>query len=226
MVRETWEGLRLRIVAQRSIQNAWPVPLVGPYLERKISELIPQTALAVAVERSLGRHPFASDFVLGRVQGRNGSAARSAAGAPDGLAAGRVSAAHVPGLIMAVAASGMVSCDLERVIARARPTWQDLLGVERQKLSDLLARELGEHADLASTRVWVAAECLKKAGVPPGSPLLIERARPEGWVLLRSGDLLIVTLSLSVRDFPEPLVPGVLVNHAHASLRVSARCRV
>ena len=50
VLRERWEGLRLRIVGQSPPKGYWPHDLITPYLERRIKELIPGIELNVSLE--------------------------------------------------------------------------------------------------------------------------------------------------------------------------------
>jgi enediyne polyketide synthase len=118
-------------------------------------------------------------------------------------------------LHLAVAADDTVACDVEPVVPRP---WTDLLGPRIALVEQLLPAGT-EPADASATRVWCAMECLAKAGVPPGAPLtLVPGERTGGWVLLRSGDLLIATFvcrvatpqSGSLRDSDAPVALAVL----------------
>jgi enediyne polyketide synthase len=86
-----------------------------------------------------------------------------------------------------------------------------LLGEERFKIAARIAREQSEPADWAATRLWSAAECLKKAGQPAQTPLVVDSATADGWVLLRSGALTIATAVTPVRGIASPLVVAVAV---------------
>jgi enediyne polyketide synthase len=219
VVHERWEGLRLRIVGERAAGEPWPPALLGPYLERRLSELVPGASFAVEVERSAAPGRGSSDGAIRRIMGRNSEISRTAQGAPDAPRGTKVSAAHRDSLIMAVAGPGPIACDLETVCRQSRSTWRDLLGDDRLGAADQLVRELGDDFDRASTRVWVAIECLKKAGLAVDSPLVYESAERD-WGLLRSGSLVIATVCVTVRDLPMPVVLRVLSSSARARLRV------
>ena len=94
---------------------------------------------------------------------------------------------------MAVAGRSPVGCDLEVVATRQPATWSDMLGVDRFKLSEIISRETQETLDVAATRVWTSTECLKKAGAGIDAPLIFAGAAPNGWILLTSGELKIVS---------------------------------
>ena len=115
---------------------------------------------------------------------------------------------------------------MEPVAARPATVWRDLLGEERYRLVERIAAERGEAADAAATRVWAAAESLKKAGVPWGAPLTLEAAAipegaegsPDGWLLLRSGRLRIGTLIAPVRELAGEAALAVLAESDAARL--------
>ncbi|HYG63572.1 MAG TPA: hypothetical protein VEL74_13405, partial [Thermoanaerobaculia bacterium] len=67
----------------------------------------------------------------------------------------------------------------------------------------------------AATRVWAAVESLRKAGVPHGAPLTLHPGGGDGWLLLRSGDLLIGTLLAPVHELSGPAALAVLLEAGH-----------
>ena len=190
-VAERWEGLRLHAVER--IPPPGQAALIGPYVERRLQEILPEARVRVTLEED-GGAPLSHR--------------------PDGRPDGPVSRSHAGGLVLSVEGEGRLGCDLEPVSARA---WQDLLG-DRFALAELIARELGETPDAAATRVWAAAESLRKAGAPPGAPLTLERNEADGWLLLRSGDLRIGTWIGPVRELRGPAALAVLVEGSHAGL--------
>jgi enediyne polyketide synthase len=46
---------------------------------------------------------------------------------------------------------------------------------------------------MTATRVWTSVECLKKAGAGIAAPLVFASAASNGWILLASGELKIVS---------------------------------
>jgi len=68
-----------------------------------------------------------------------------------------------------------------------------MLGVERFKLAELISQETHETLNMAATRVWTALECLKKAGAGTAAPLVFSGTVLNGWILLTSGELKIVS---------------------------------
>jgi enediyne polyketide synthase len=92
--------------------------------------------------------------------------------------------------------------------------WRDLLGAERFALAGRIAGEIGEERGTSATRVWAAAESLRKAGVPAGAPLVLESVAADGWVALRSGPLAVVTCVAPVRGAEAPLAIAILATGA------------
>jgi enediyne polyketide synthase len=111
---------------------------------------------------------------------------------------------------MAVAGAGPLACDAEPVASRTAEVWQGLLGVDRYPLAELIAGQTAEDLDTAATRVWAAAECLKKAGAALDQPLVFRSATPDHWVLLAAGSLSVATWVGSVQDTKDALAFAVL----------------
>lgn len=230
---ERWEGLRLKAVERLGSPPVWRVPLLGPYVERRMQELLPGSPASVLLirepggrernaETDPGSRQEASDRVLTRLLGIPARVHRRPDGKPE-VEGWRVSLAHAGDLVLAVAGEGDLSgekgplgCDLEPVAERSEVVWRDLLGAERWALAHELAARVGGDRQEAATRVWAAVECLKKAGAMDGAPLLLEQgtdggeAAAEGWQLLRAGDLVIGTLVVPVEDADAPLALAVL----------------
>ncbi|MEK6408066.1 MAG: SDR family NAD(P)-dependent oxidoreductase [Acidobacteriota bacterium] len=213
-VRERWEGLRLKVVDSVPLGTSWAEPLLGPYIERRISELVQHTAIGVSLERdaSIG-HRHRSDRAIGRALGKEVQVRRRPDGKPDVTIDGSVEAStsHAGELIMAVAGPSPLSCDIEQVITRPSHLWKELLGAERFALAQLIAGEASEELEAAATRIWAASECLKKGGAMVNAPLILSSLSESGWVLLLSGPLIIATLVTQVRNEENKLAVAVLV---------------
>jgi enediyne polyketide synthase len=213
-VRERWRGLRLRRVAALAHEDGWAPALLGPYLERRVAELVPGAAVSVAVDRDGGRRT-AGDRSIGRAAGVRVPVQRRPDGRPE-LPGMSVSAAHCGELTLAVA--GAPGCDLERVTPRASSLWRDLLGSDGFRAAEEVAREAGEELDAAATRVWCARESLAKAGIPHDAPLLVASDAEDGWVVLSCGGLAIPTCVLRLRG-GEEVCAAVLVEGAASAAR-------
>lgn len=210
---ERWEGLHLRAVRRNERPESWVAPLLGAYLERAVEDLA-GTRVAVAVEPvvdpdRIREHRARTALAAGRALGRSALVTYRPDGRP-GLRDGRtVSASHGAGLTLCTVGTGTLACDVEPVAGRTAADWTGLLGASAP-LATLLTTAMGEDADAAGTRVWAALECLRKAGLPPDSPLSLLHARPGGWAVLASGGLAVCTLVTTLRDVPGPVVLAIL----------------
>jgi enediyne polyketide synthase len=216
---ERWEGLRLRAVRKRDGRGPWVAPLLGPYLERTVEDLL-GVRLAVAVEPD---HPQPSgEPPAGHVAQRRAHTAIAAGRAlgrpvpvryrPDGhpeIDELSLSAAHGAGLTLCVVGSGPVGADVEAVATRTSQEWQGLLG-QYGGLAVQVAGSAGESHDTAATRVWAVRECLQKAGRSAQDPLVLASSERAGWVVFGSGDVRVATLAATLRDGPEPVVFAIL----------------
>jgi acyl-CoA thioesterase FadM len=211
-VQEKWEGLRLKKIEAIPAEGPWAVPLLGPYVERRLQELIPDAEVTVALQRD-GERPrdARSDSGIRQALGRPVAVHRRPDGKPEVSSGQKVSAAHASDLTMAVYASGPVGCDLEPVTSRSATTWRDLLGAERMQFAEWIAQEQGEDTNWAATRVWSVLECIKKAGFATESPLVWVSGHTDGWVVVKAGSLAAATCLTRVRGLAAPLVVGVVV---------------
>ncbi|MBN2563242.1 MAG: SDR family NAD(P)-dependent oxidoreductase [Phycisphaerae bacterium] len=217
---ERWEGLRLQIVGGTGPQAPWIEPLLGPYVERRIGELVPGAHVTVVVERgTASERRERSDLAIQRAlgPGATGPIRRRPDGKPDVAADGRaVSAAHAGDLTLAVAGPEPIGCDVEPVTARSGEAWRDLLGPERFALAEVIAKETSDDRDRAATRVWAACECLKKASVTLDAPLVLASSQRDDWVILSSGSLVVATFVAPVRGTEGLLVLAVLTRNSDA----------
>ena len=214
---EEWEGLRLKKVESIVTDRPWAPALLGPYVERRLQELVPGSGTRAALSRRSGlERSAASAAAVADAVGCEHPAPLTHR--PDGkpLVAGgpEVSIAHGAHWTLAVAGDGPLGCDLEPVAARSDDAWSDLLGPDRLALARLLAGQTGADAHAAATCVWAATECLKKAGLPADAPLVFASADDDGWSLLYSGDVVVCTCLTSLRGGDAPLALSVLAPRA------------
>ncbi|MEV4943670.1 type I polyketide synthase [Streptomyces zaomyceticus] len=216
---ERWDGLTLHAVRKTDGSGPWVAPLLGPYLERSLEDVV-GSRIAVAVEPH-------GDAPAGSVAQRRGFTADAAARAlgspvairhrPDGrpeLEPGRhmsMSAAHGLGVTLSAVSDTEVACDIEAVSMRSAHEWRGLLG-DHAPVAELVAKETGEAPDTAATRVWGAVECLRKAGIMAGAPLTVLPRRKDAWVVFAAGDLRIATFVTALRDALEPAVFAFLTH--------------
>ncbi len=216
---ETWEGLELRIVGEESQPQGLAPALLGPYLERRLGDLLPTRSLRVAMasfpdEDREQRRIRVAPLVL------NGSS--DLFHRPDGrpeAGNGCISFSHRGAWTLAVGQPGSkadlepVSCDLEPVSPRPEKLWRELLGRGRWPLVELVGRETGESLDISATRVWTVQECLRKVGLAGETPVVLEKTTADGWVLFAAGSVKIaVVLAGALEGSPQwviALIPSV-----------------
>ncbi|MFG3407985.1 SDR family NAD(P)-dependent oxidoreductase [Streptomyces sp. NPDC048142] len=211
---ERWEGLTLHAVRKTGGTGPWTAPLLGPYLERALEEIL-GTRLGIAVEPGLpgtgetrNERRAATARAVQRALGENTEIRYRPDGRPELTDSRRISAAHIPGVTLAAtttAAAQTVACDIETVHTRDTTQWAGLLG-EHTELAALIAKETGENIDTAATRVWGATECLRKTGLMTATPLTLTPPRQDNWVILTVGTLHIATFVTTLRDTPKPAV--------------------
>jgi enediyne polyketide synthase len=210
-LQERWRGLTLRAVGGSATDGPWPAPLLAPYVERRLQELWPGAAVRVSLDvNGHGDRRAASTLAMQRALGQAVPIGRLADGRPVAEGGPALSAAHAGEVVLAAAGSGPLGCDLEPVEPRPAAAWADLLGGERSALAQVIAHEAQEDFDTAATRVWGAAESLKKAGAVPIAPLTLAGIVADGWVLLASGAARIATYPAEVKGSRRRLMLAIL----------------
>ncbi|MFJ4611351.1 type I polyketide synthase [Streptomyces griseus] len=224
---ERWEGLTLHAVRKTDGSGPWVAPLLGPYLERAVEEVL-GTHLDIAVEpdlpgagESADERRAATARAVQRALGESAEVRYRPDGRPELVGGREISAAHGLGVTLGVAAAGTVACDIEAVCVRDADTWAGLLG-EHAGLAAQVVKQTGEAPDTAATRVWGAVECLRKAGLMAGAPLTLTPPNRDNWVVLASGGLRIATFVTTLRDALEPAVVAFLAPIPDASAPVPA----
>lgn len=212
---ETWQGLHLHIVQHRDPQARWVMPLLSPYLERRMAHFFPELDISIVVNQAtsiktgINERQMHSNEAIQQILGKSVQCWRRPDGKPEVAGEQYVSTAHSGELTLAVASSQMIGCDLEFVVARSGATWRDLLGPERFALAQMLSQENAEELDIAATRVWCAMECLKKTGQLTNVILVLDFLNKDGCVNFTGGDLLISSLLLSINDCSEVAVVAI-----------------
>jgi len=209
-VLEEWEGLRLRAVGNIPPPTSWIEPLVVPYIERRLQELLPAAPVAVALERNANLpRPARSDLAIHHALGARVPIWKRPDGKPDVNGSASVSAAHSGDITLAVSGQGSLGCDLETVADRPLSVWQDLVGRERVGLAERIADEMAEDLQLAATRIWVAIECLKKAGASVAMPLTLDSVHADGWLFLQAGTMAVATWVAALSGETKRFVFGI-----------------
>jgi len=217
VVFERWEGLSLRAVRKNDASGPWAAPLIGPYLERALGDLI-GAEVAVTVEpdeTSEDRGDFVAQrrartaLAASRSLGRPASIVYRNDGRPEIAGGDTVSSSHASRVTLCVTGKGPLGCDVESVDLRATDVWPHLLGAQAA-LADLVAGLPGENRDSAGTRVWAALECLQKTGHAAPGPLTLQQSQRPGWVVFAFGGLRIATFRTTLRGAAAPVVFAVL----------------
>src|SRR5262249_51365263 len=130
---ERWEGLRLQAVRKKDGRGPWVAPLLGSYLERTLGDLV-GGQVAVAVEphgpgppAGGAQRPAGAAVAAGRTFGHGIEVRYRPDGRPETDGDRTISASHGAGVTLAVAATGTLGCDVERVTARSEADWTGLL---------------------------------------------------------------------------------------------------
>jgi enediyne polyketide synthase len=215
---ESWEGLHLRAVSPLPVPKSWPLPLLAPYLGRRLEELAGDCGVGVVLQQGVNRklklvaragERTPTDGIIHQALGNNVAIWRRPDGKPVTTTRDGISAAHCQQFTLAVAGKPTVACDLESVSPQTTSLWRSMLGANRCALAQRIARDRKEEQDVAATRLWTAAECLKKAGFPPEAPLVLETTTADGWALLRCGTFAIATCIAAVRGAETALVAAI-----------------
>lgn len=191
--RVSWSGLRLRDTGPLPASGPWSAALLGVYLERSVFALVPAPRLTVRVgagERFGGNRP-------------------RHAGPAD--LPGRECRSYQNGMVLSVSAAARVACDWEAVGRRTDDEWLRLVGSRFEPLIGQLSTMLTEPVTHTAARVWTAVECLSKIGYPPGVPLVLGGVYDEGWVVLRTGSVTVVSAVVPISGVDSPVAVAVLV---------------
>jgi enediyne polyketide synthase len=216
-LRESWQGLTLRKVADASA-HAWPDPLVAASLEWRLRETMPLEQVKTAFDRdSACDRRIRSVRAIQKALGSPQPVRWRSDGKPEVDSGISVSSTHMDGLTLAVAGPHLVACDLEPVRQRADQVWRDLLGIEGWNLAQLIATQTGDDLQTAATRVWTAMESLKKAAKAQDQIALLPAAgqnngagQHNGCVSLGAPGLKIATTVFHFRDTPLPVAVSIL----------------
>ncbi|MCI0332590.1 MAG: type I polyketide synthase [Planctomycetes bacterium] len=166
---ERWEGLRLQRVDTAAPAARWAEPLLAPYLERRLGELVPGVSASIAVSNDdqstfessgeplewQARRQLASDLAIAAAIGEPIEVHRRADGKPVAVAERSVSTSHTDALTLSISsARRLVACDVEPVVRRDAQEWNDLLSADRCALARLVAASAAADAkaSLGETR--------------------------------------------------------------------------
>ena len=214
MVKEIWRDLKLKMMAGTDFLGPWPAPILGAYLERYLQSTFQQTlSLSLSRDKTHKRQDR-SQLAWQRAIGQAIEVLHRPDGKPEGPTGWSLSAAHHQNWVLAVANANDTSalgCDMEAVVARSNEQWSDLLGATGFSLATLTSQEATEDLQTSATRIWMARECLRKAGASLQAPLSLDQTSDTGWVSFASGECIVLTFIAQLQEQSESLVLAVLV---------------
>ncbi|HET9283845.1 MAG TPA: SDR family NAD(P)-dependent oxidoreductase [Candidatus Angelobacter sp.] len=213
---ECWQGLHLHAVGQSRIAKPLALPLLGPYLERILGELIPSAQLHVM----LAPDDDLDDAIRGMF-GPNARLVHRADGKPEifGVAdPSHISISHSAGLTLIISGKQRTGCDLEKVKNRESNQWNQLLG-ENFPLAPLIAEKTNTSLDAAATQVWSLNESLRKAGASFDHPLRLQKVSSEHWVVLNSGAITAAAFQTRLSEADSELAFAFVINNGISPLQ-------
>jgi enediyne polyketide synthase len=195
------------------------LPLLGPYVERRVQELIPGCVARVALaQNGHSNHGDDAARTVSAAIGRPVTVVHSPNGKPE-LAAEpslSITSSHAGPLTLSVGSLGPLGCDLQEVVARTTNEWRDLLGLARFELAEQLARDTTVDVAAAATLVWTAHESMRKAGWFGDAPLALAEIAPDGWIVLASGPLRVAACVTPIGALGTPTAVAVLARRDDA----------
>ena len=138
--------------------------------------------------------------------------------------ANRACRSHLDGLTLTVDAGDvatLTACDWEAASGRRDPALP--LVPDCARLYDQLRDRCDEAAQTSRARLWTAAECMSKAGLPQDSRLVLAAVRDDGWVLLRSGDAAVASAVVAISGVTGPVAVAIMSRIAQDGTEPPAR---
>ncbi len=241
-----WAGLRLLDSGPLRRTQPWPPALLAVYLERGATALGLGSGVRVTVRAGHPRQVWGACGSNGPATGTghhiargddhaagngNGSGSRSGDGSGDGgyrpgalryagtEPASRACHSYLDGLTLTVETAGPAACDWAAAETRHDPALARTPACEA--LRDQLRERCGEPAATVTARVWTAVECMSKAGLPSGSPLVLDQVHGDGWVLLRAGGAAVASTVVAVSGVTVPVAVAIMTAGTERRIRVS-----
>lgn len=182
---EHWRGLKLRTMGTPASLKLTALPLMAPYIERKIADELPQADLRVSI------FPFHD-----RWNKRQNPKAHNQRpdGKPDVSIDTRFrSSSYCNGWKCVIDSAQSAGCDLQNVLQKTETDWHTLLGETGMAQAKFIQKTFFEPLNVAATRVWSLREALIKAGLRPDAPLVFDPSSSSNWIRLHSGETILVS---------------------------------
>ncbi len=177
---ERWRSVTLRVIGEAPDLRLNSPPLMAPFFERRVAASMPDAGLKVSIS------PIPDER---RRRVATTRPDRRPDGKLDPLVDARFqSVAYNGQWKLAVDGAFPVGCDLQCVPRKDAGDWESLLGKEGIRLAEVIAGIARERLDVSATRVWTAREAMKKAGLAPDAPLIVDPDSSAKWVVFKSGD--------------------------------------
>lgn len=177
---ERWSSITLRVMGEPPNLRLNSPLLMAPFFERRVAASMPEAGLRVSIS------PMTDEQRKRKATTGQG---RRPDGKPDPLIDSRFqSVAYSGEWKLAVDGAIPVGCDLQSVPHKDAGEWESLLGKEGLQLAEVIAGIAREQLDVSATRVWTAREAMKKAGLAPNAPLIVDPDSSAKWVVFKSGD--------------------------------------
>jgi enediyne polyketide synthase len=202
---EQWEGLHLRAVSEIETKEAWPLPLLVPYLERKVGQILLHCEIKIALINSPKEHQKdAIGISIREMFGADAMLTHRPDGKPEITSASitdpHVSISHTADITLLFSASKNTGCDVEKITRRDSACWKKLLGPEDFALAKLLSGESKIPFDDAATQIWTLKESLRKAGACFGQPLSLNSYSADSWASFSAGKFIATTFRTHIQD--------------------------
>jgi enediyne polyketide synthase len=215
---ETWEGLQLRAVAPIETDSPWPLPLLAPYVERKLAEMIGSAPIKAAIiDTCQEQRTIETRALIQEIFGPAAKLAHRPDGKPE-IAGGdgrcdSVSLSHSGSLTLFVFAERAIGCDIEQISHRECDTWERMLGPDHFGLAKMLAERTGCSLDSAGTQLWTVKESLRKAGATFTQALTIGKSIGD-WTAYSACSFRAATFAAKLKDHEPEFAFGFVARSA------------
>jgi enediyne polyketide synthase len=198
---ESWEGLHLRAVSTTETRCSWPLPLLGPYLERKLGELVSGGGLKVMLGGLENNGHSMEELLRVRIS-PHARVVHRPDGKPElpGVPNVRVSLSHTDRLTLIFCGNDAVGCDVQQITSRETGMWEELLGRQGFDLAEHIVKQCNIALDRAATQVWTLKEALRKSGASFSQPLRLVSATPDDWGFFSAGGFSAATFHTIIED--------------------------